>query len=87
MVPTGKLVGDYLVEITPHFMHPESLSPCLQYSITRAQRNGTYQTVAPFSYKFAYKYVIFFLRVRRCCIVLNCNYNRVQSGYLKTRRY
>jgi hypothetical protein len=60
-VPTGKLV-----EISSHFMQPESLSPCLQDSITRTQRNGTYQTDARFSYEFVYKYVIIFLHGRRC---------------------
>jgi len=41
IVPIGKLVGDYLVEISPHIKQPESLLPCLQDSITRTQRNGT----------------------------------------------
>jgi hypothetical protein len=54
-VPTGKAVGDYPLDISPHFKQTESLSPCLQDSITRAQRNRTYRSVAPFSFELAYK--------------------------------
>jgi hypothetical protein len=47
-VPTGKPVGDYPVDISPHFKQTEILLQCLQDSITRAQRNGTYRSVARF---------------------------------------